>query len=108
MELQSITAELRMAGSRLSKGAEELFKLAREKAESERDYRQALAREIMSLRQEGVPVSIIGDLARGNIAEEKFRRDLADAKYIAGREALESVRAQVSALQSILRYQEET
>lgn len=106
MELQSITAELRQAAADLREKVAELFSLAVEKAEAEKVYRQALAREIFKLRDEKIPVSIIGDMARGNIAEEKFKRDLAEAKYTAGREALASLQSQVSALQSVLRYQE--
>ncbi len=106
MELRDLTQELLDAGRSLRNGADELFVLAKEKAESEKEYRQALAREIFRLRQEGQPVSLVGDLARGNIAEAKYKRDLAEAKYHAGREALDSLRTQVSALQTILKYQE--
>jgi hypothetical protein len=107
IELRDITKELLQVGRRLSRGADELFKLAKEKAEAERNYRQTLAAEILRLRQEGHPVTLVPDLARGNIAEAKFERDLAEAKYVAGREALDSLRQQASALQSILRYQED-
>jgi len=42
IELRDITKELLQVGRRLSKGADELFKLAKEKAEAERSYRQTL------------------------------------------------------------------
>lgn len=49
-------------------------------AEAERTYRRALAQKIVEMRAErpSVPVTIIGDLARGDghIADLKFRRDV--------------------------------
>ena len=107
MELSSITHELHESARRLRNGSSELFTLAREKAEAEKTYRLALMRAIVGLKDEGKPATLIPDLARGQAADEKYSRDLADAKYTAGREALDSIKSQVSALQSILRYQEE-
>ena len=53
MELHDITAELRDASQRLSKGATGLFKLAEASAYAEQEYRKALAHEILRLEQEG-------------------------------------------------------
>ena len=107
MENITIAQELRQVGSRLSKGSSEIFIAAREKAETERDYRVLLAKEIMRLREQGLPATIINDVARGNCAESKFLRDLADTKYTASREALNSLQAQASALQTIIKYYKE-
>ena len=98
MDSLNIATELRNVGSRLSKGSSEIFTAAREKAETERDYRVLLAKEIMRLREQGLPATIINDVARGNCADAKFLRDLADSKYTASREALNSLQAQASAL----------
>jgi len=106
MELNDITKELYTSSQRLSKGANELFTLAKEKAEAERDYRLALAKEIVLLKDSGQSVTLIGDIARGNCSDLKFQRDLAEARYTAGKELLESLQCQVSALQTILKYQE--
>jgi hypothetical protein len=107
MELQSITQEIHSASQRLSKGADALFILAKDFAEAEKNYRQALGKEIVLLKDEGKPATLIPDIARGNCAELKFARDMAEFKYTAGRDALRAVETQVSALQSILRYQDE-
>jgi hypothetical protein len=107
MDLISITSELQSASSRLSKGSKELFTLAKEFAEAERDYRKALAIEIVKLKSEGTPVTIINDVARGNMADLKYNRDVAEALYNSGKESLRAIETQVSALQSILRYQDE-
>ena len=107
MELRNITLELYQASQRLSKGASELFKLAEESAIAERDYRQALAKEVVLLKDRGNPVSLISDIARGNLADLKFKRDMAEMKFVAGRDALRAIIAQVSALQSVLNVQKE-
>ena len=107
MELHDITAELRDASQRLSKGATGLFKLAEASAYAEQEYRKALAHEILRLEQEGKRATLISDIARGNVAEAKFQRDLSEKKFTAGRDALRAIIAQVSALQSVLNVQKE-
>lgn len=107
MELQSITQEIHDASKRLGKGADMLFALARDFAAAEKEYRAELAKEILRLKDAGMSVTLIPDLARGNVSELKFARDLAEAKYQAGRDAMRAIETQVSALQSILRVQGE-
>lgn len=106
MELITITKEMYEVSQRIDKASKEIFKLAKNKAEFERVYREALAKEIMKLRSENIPVSIISDLARGNVAYLKFERDLAKDLYKSGISALEAIKTQASILQSICRYQE--
>ena len=52
-------------------------------AMAERDYRVALQKEMLKLREEGIPVTIINDLARGNedVADLKIARDVSDTLY---------------------------
>lgn len=66
-----------------------------------------LSQEIIRLRSEGQPVAIVGDVARGSCAGEKFDRDLAESRFKATIEAIEAIKVTISALQSILRYQDE-
>ena len=106
MELHKLTHELHQSSKRLSQGANEIFNSAKEKAEAEQKYRVALAKEIMRLKEEKMPATLINDVARGNCADLKYERDLAEVKWQASREALNSLQAQVSALQTILKYQE--
>lgn len=107
MEITHVTSEIHAASQRLSKSADALFDLGREKAEKERDYRSALAQEILKLKTEGMPVSIINEVAKGNVSERLFQRDLAEARFKAGIEAADAIKVQVSALQTILKYQTE-
>jgi len=89
--------------TRLDEAQRILFKQAKEKAESERIYRMDLAQEILRLRAEGQPVAIVGDIARGSCADEKFQRDFAESRFKATLEAVEIIKVQISALQSLYR-----
>ncbi|GAB7387385.1 hypothetical protein BSNK01_12210 [Bacillaceae bacterium] len=106
LDLIEISKEVYEVSQRLEKASKNLYKLAKEKAESERDYRMNLAKEIVRLREEKVPATLIPDLARGNISELRFKRDLAADMYRAAVESLEAIKSQLSALQSILKYHE--
>ena len=106
MDTTAINRELYNGSKRLAEQSEQLFELARTKAETEKDYRIALMREIMSLRDQSLPATLIADVARGAVADYKFNRDLAAETYTAAREAVKAAQAQVSALQTIYRYQD--
>lgn len=105
MHLTDITKEIHAASQRLSKSADALFDLGRAKAEAERDYRSMLAKEMLKLKADKMPTTLIPDLAKGNVSNFLFQRDLAEARFKAGIEAADSIKVQVSALQTILRYQ---
>ncbi|EKO1912200.1 hypothetical protein PZQ55_001238 [Clostridium botulinum] len=102
-----IAQEIHDAAKRLQKSGDKLFSLAKEYAKSEQKYRQALGREIMKLREEKVPVSIVGDIARANISNLKFERDLAEYRYKAGRDKAQALQAEISALQTLYKRQED-
>ena len=101
-----ISEQLHALIERLNDAQKVLYKQARDKAETERVYRMDLAQEIVRLRAEGQPVAIVGDLARGSCADEKFNRDLADSRFRATLEAIETIKVQISALQSLYRHNE--
>lgn len=107
MELINITQELYNGSKRLEEGSQEIFKLAKAAAEKERDYRKALAAEKIKLRDEGMAVGLIEDVARGNLADLRYERDVAKETYIAARDSLKAIAVQINALQSILKVQQE-
>lgn len=107
MELVQISRELYNISKRLDKASKNLHKMAKEKAEKEYEYRMNLAKEIVMLRAEGYPATLINDVARGNVAHLKLERDLAKDTYKAAISSLEAIMSQQTALQSILKYQEE-
>lgn len=107
MELHQITAEIYEISKRLDKATRALYKLGLEKAETERVYRMKLAQEMLALRAEGMPAAMIADVARGNLSDLLFQRDAAEAKFKAAIESLDALKSQLTALQSILKYQEQ-
>lgn len=104
MELQSTIQMLHAATNRLSEASKQVFRLAQKKAETERAYRSALAQVIFRMRDEKIPVGIISDLSRGEVADLKFERDLAADMYRASLSAIEALKTEINALQSILKY----
>lgn len=107
IEISTIAREIYDSGKRLENGAKELFNLAKEMADAEKNYRQALQVEIVKLKSEGMQVTLIPDVARGKTAELKYKRDLAEARYKSGRDALEAIQSQMNGLQSILKWETE-
>lgn len=107
MDLVVITKEIYESAKRLENGSKQIFHLAKEQAEKERVYRKALVLEIMRLKDEGMSISLINEIARGNTADLKYERDLAEASYVAGRDSLKAIATQMNGLQSILRIQRE-
>lgn len=95
------------SSQRLDKSSREIYSLARAKAESERDYRMALARKIMELRADGVQATLIPDIARGETSDLKFNRDLTRDIFNSARDSMRALQSQLSSLQSILRTQDD-
>jgi len=107
MELSSTTKMMYEATKRMSDSSKEVFRLAKRKAETERLYRAELAKTMMRMRAEKIPATLIGDLARGEVAELKFERDLAMEMHRSALAAMEALKSEINALQSIAKYQSE-
>ena len=107
MELQSVAQTIYRVSLRLEKAADELYKLGKDKANAERDYVVKFAQEIMKLKDEGTPTAIIRDLAKANSSAELFQMEYAEVRFKSAVESLGALKTEVSALQSILRYQTE-
>lgn len=109
LDMINIKKAIYEGSQRLNDASKMIFKLAKDKAETEKEYRVALAKKLVELREEGVAVGLIGDLARGDkeLSDLKYNRDVASETFTAGRDALKAIQSELSALQSILRTQEE-
>ena len=105
MELTPTIKMLRDATMRLDNASKEVFRLAQSKAETERTYRQELAKEIFRLRDEKMPATLISDTARGAVADLKYSRDLSADLYRSALAAMEALKTEVNALQTITKYQ---
>ncbi|WP_424236384.1 hypothetical protein [Bhargavaea ginsengi] len=107
MELTPTVQLLYEATRRLNKSTEEIFHLARARAETERAYAIELSKTLLRLRAEGVPATLCGDLARGEVADYRFERDLATERHRSALAAMEALSVEIKALQSIANYQSE-
>lgn len=109
MELQQTTEMILTASKRIEKATREIYKLAKNKAETEQAYRIALAQQKLILKSEGMAISLIEDVARGKeeIAALKFERDYAEDMFKAAIESLRALQAELSGLQTISKYQSE-
>ena len=107
MELTDISKDL----LRQTKNADELAKLlpelAQQVAETEKYYRLQLMREIMTLKEQKFPATLIGDISRGQTADLRYKRDLARETNKAYHKMASIYSSNQSALQSILRHQAE-
>ena len=107
VELTEIITLMQHINSRLTDAIKEQYTQAKAMSAAEKEYKVALAHKILELRTEGVPVTIINDLARGDerIAELRFKRDLARSLYETAKEGMRSLRVEANVLQSIAKYQ---
>lgn len=107
MELQTISKMIIETAHRINEATKVIHKMAREKAETEYAYRMALSKEITRLKAEGMAISILYDVAKGNVADLLLERDLAEGRYKASIESMRALQSELSALQSLLRNMEE-
>lgn len=107
MDLIDVAKEIRRVSSRLDKAPQAIFDNAKAFAEAERVYRLELSKEIVKLRAEGIQATLISDVARGNVADLKYKRDLAEGLYRSSLESSKALQAELSGLQSVLKVQSE-
>ena len=81
--MQSLQSEMTNLRAELNKAITILKERGQAKAIAERDYRVAVAKEILVLRDKGIAVTIIDNLVKGKeeIADLKLERDIAETLY---------------------------
>lgn len=96
-ELQEKIKELNIA-------VKSLRKTGSEYAEAYTEYRIKLATKLVELRDNGMPVTIAYDVARGqkDIAKEKYNEIVKEAIYQANQEAINSIKLQIRVIESQL------
>lgn len=74
----------------------------REYAEAYRTYRILLAKELLRLKQEGMPVTIAYDIARGQevVANAKFDELNTEAIYRSNLEGIQAIKTQLRVLEN--------
>lgn len=74
-------------------------------AEAERDYKITLRQEALKLRSEKeMPVTLIQQVVYGvpEVAEKRFKRDVALTIYEANREAIQTIKLQIKIIENQL------
>ncbi len=107
LDMQDIGQAIYDTSQQIQKGVKSLYSHAKAYAEAEHEYRLALAKEIMRLRDEKMPVSLINNVARGNLADLKYKRDLAEVTYKTAKDILQALQSQLSGLQTLYKRQDE-
>jgi hypothetical protein len=106
MDLIQIGAEIFTCAKRLEKAANELYKIGEAKAQSEQVYRVKLAQEMIKLKADSMSIGMIADVAKGNVGDSLFKRDYDEVRWKAALESVDAIKSQLSAYQSILKYQD--
>lgn len=83
----------------LDKAVTQFGKRGQAYAEAHRKYRIQYAAEILKLKQEGLPATLIKEVAKGNIADVGFELDAADAVYQSAKEAINAYKLQIKVLE---------
>ena len=104
MENIKIMEEIYAIQNRIPKAIEELFRLAKSRAKTETEYRKELSKEILRLKAEGIANGLISEIAKGNINEILFEREINESLFTACRESLKALETQISALQTISKF----
>lgn len=94
-ELESLTRQLEVS-------IKSLRKTGSDYARAERDYKVLLRQQCLKLRDEGFAVGMITLTCYGipDVAEARFRRDVAESIYKANQEAINSIKLQIRIINS--------
>ena len=94
--------ELKQKTKWLDYSIKTLRKSGTEFAEAERDYKVLLRQECLKLRDEGMAIGMIDKTCYGipNVADARFKRDVAEAVYKANQEAINSIKLQMRLIES--------
>lgn len=94
--------ELNNLINKLDISVKSLRKTGSDYAKAYTEYRVALAKELMILKEEGYAITLAGDIARGKpeIARLKFKEISTEAIYKANQEAINSTKLQIKIIQN--------
>lgn len=90
--------EMNELQSRLNKAIEQMRAWGVEHAGKDRDYKVALMEEIMRLRAEEFPATLINQIAYGKVADVRFERNKAEVMYKSSIENVNAIKLQMRIL----------
>lgn len=93
--------ELNIKQQQLDYSLKQLPILSKQYAEAYTNYRIELAKELTRLKNEGMPVTIAYDIARGNkeVAKYKFDEIASEGIYLACKEAINVKKLEIKIIQ---------
>lgn len=99
-----LVSEIRQQMHLLDAAVRQFSKRGQAYAQAEHDYRVALSKMVMEKRAEGMPVTIISDVCRGDktIAKLRLEKDIALTVYESAKEAIQSYKLQIRILDAQL------
>lgn len=100
-----IVTEIKQKNDELSQSIKLLRQNGIKLAEAERDYKIKLRQEALMLRQDSkMPVTLIAQIIYGvpEVADLRFKRDVAEAMYNANQEHINTTKLQIRILESQL------
>lgn len=104
MNPQGLIGRLDQCIVALSRGNTQMKTLGLEKAKTEKEYRIRQAQEILKLKADKYPATLIMELVKGNeeVAELRLKRDIAESSYFVGLEAMNNLRLEIEIIRSKL------
>lgn len=89
------------------KAINKLYQAGEDKAQAEKDYKMALAKELYRLRHEGQPATLCQDLARGDgdVATLRMERDLAVSLYEVTLEKIRLLKSEIASIEKDIEYE---
>lgn len=104
MNPQELMDRLEKCIAALGRGNTQMKTLGLEKAKTERDYKIKQAQEILKLKADKYPATLIMELVKGNeeVAELRLQRDIAESSYFVGLEAMNNLRLEIEIIRSKL------
>lgn len=96
--------ELQTKTKQLETSIRQLRKSGTDYAEAERAYKVLLRQECLKLRDEGMAIGLIDKCAYGipSVADARFRRDVAEAVFVANKEAINAIKLELRLLENQL------
>lgn len=94
--------ELQQKNRELSASIKQLRASGTALAEAERDYKITLREAVLRLKEEKQPATLINLIVYGekDVAEKRFKRNIAETVYLANQEAINSTKLQLRLLES--------
>lgn len=88
----------------LTQGNINLKTLSIQKAQAEKEYRVALAKETLRLKADKYPATLIQDISRGedNVSELRLKRDITESAYYTAISGMDNIRLELESLRSLL------